>query len=249
MLPAVSAGGIPAGLDALLTAYPETLKAGKDGLIVWPDGSTTPYSVKRRGGEPDYETMLDSASIEEQMSQPYPVGPDSYAPPAKNFDPGRIRNEEFFLKMYGASEAEVRKKLRTITWLPNKAPQKLQVTTVNGVDKKLEEVSAEIEKLPKEVWKFATPSAGTFNWRKIAGTQRMSTHSFATSIDLNVDKSNYWQWDKVPKYRNQFPHEIVEIFEKHGFIWGGKWYHYDTMHFEYRPELLIQAAKAKPGKK
>jgi hypothetical protein len=30
--------------------------------------------------------------------------------------------------------------------------------------------------------------------------------------------------------------ERVEIFERHGFIWGGKWYHYDTMHFEYRPE-------------
>ncbi len=32
--------------------------------------------------------------------------------------------------------------------------------------------------------------------------------------------------------------EIVRIFEKHGFIWGGRWYHYDTMHFEYRPELV-----------
>jgi hypothetical protein len=30
----------------------------------------------------------------------------------------------------------------------------------------------------------------------------------------------------------------VEIFERHGFIWGGKWFHYDTMHFEYRPEML-----------
>jgi len=26
------------------------------------------------------------------------------------------------------------------------------------------------------------------------------------------------------------PQEIVDIFERHGFIWGGKWYHYDTMH-------------------
>jgi hypothetical protein len=33
------------------------------------------------------------------------------------------------------------------------------------------------------------------------------------------------------------PQEIIDIFERHGFIWGGKWYHYDTMHFEYRPEL------------
>jgi hypothetical protein len=39
-------------------------------------------------------------------------------------------------------------------------------------------------------------------------------------------------------YRNRMPMEIVEIFEKHGFIWGGKWGHFDTMHFEYRPELL-----------
>jgi len=22
------------------------------------------------------------------------------------------------------------------------------------------------------------------------------------------------------------------------FIWRGRWYHYDTMHFEYRPELF-----------
>ena len=39
------------------------------------------------------------------------------------------------------------------------------------------------------------------------------------------------------------PHKIVEIFERHGFIWGGKWYHYDTMHFEYRPELLPPGSK------
>jgi D-alanyl-D-alanine carboxypeptidase len=42
-------------------------------------------------------------------------------------------------------------------------------------------------------------------------------------------------------YRNEIPLEIVHIFEKHGFIWGGKWYHYDTMHFEYRPEIIATA--------
>src|SRR6516225_8786638 len=41
--------------------------------------------------------------------------------------------------------------------------------------------------------------------------------------------------------KNEVPWEIVRIFEKHGFIWGGKWYHYDTMHFSYRPEMLINA--------
>ena len=38
-------------------------------------------------------------------------------------------------------------------------------------------------------------------------------------------------------YAVSIPKEIVDIFEKHGFIWGGRWSHYDTMHFEYRPEF------------
>jgi hypothetical protein len=33
--------------------------------------------------------------------------------------------------------------------------------------------------------------------------------------------------------------EVVKAFEAFGFLWGGKWMTYDTMHFEYRPEILI----------
>ena len=39
-------------------------------------------------------------------------------------------------------------------------------------------------------------------------------------------------------YPNQIPWPIILAFEKYGFIWGGKWHHYDTEHFEYRPELF-----------
>jgi hypothetical protein len=58
-----------------------------------------------------------------------------------------------------------------------------------------------------------------------------------------LKRSHYWRNAKPGKggayaYRNEIPMEIVRIFEKHGFIWGGKWHHYDTMHFEYRPELV-----------
>ena len=74
----------------------------------------------------------------------------------------------------------------------------------------------------------------------------MSMHAYAAAIDINVRFADYWRWsggkretDKVT-YKNQIPMEIVAVFEKHGFIWGGKWYHYDTMHFEYRPELLVK---------
>ena len=39
-------------------------------------------------------------------------------------------------------------------------------------------------------------------------------------------------------YVNRIPKEIIRIFEKHGFISGARWYHYDTMHFEFRPDLI-----------
>ena len=63
-------------------------------------------------------------------------------------------------------------------------------------------------------------------------------HAWGAAIDLNTKFADYWLWNPKVAYRNRIPIEIVEIFEKHGFIWGGKWGHFDTMHFEYRPELL-----------
>ena len=51
------------------------------------------------------------------------------------------------------------------------------------------------------------------------------------------DASDYWRWSKSG-WHNRIQIEIARVFERHGFIWGGRWYHYDTMHFEYRPELL-----------
>ena len=90
---------------------------------------------------------------------------------------------------------------------------------------------------------YLFPSAGTYNCRVIAGTDRVSAHGHGIAIDIALKHSDYWRnaapgKDGAYAYKNEIPMEIVRIFEKHGFIWGGRWYHYDTMHFEYRPELL-----------
>jgi hypothetical protein len=82
-------------------------------------------------------------------------------------------------------------------------------------------------------------------WRKVKGTNRLSLHSFVIAIDLNITKSSSWEWDCkctdehriLAPHTSKIPQIIIDTFEKYGFIWGGKWYHYDTMHFEYRPEL------------
>ena len=88
--------------------------------------------------------------------------------------------------------------------------------------------------------------ASTFYWRAVRGAQRQSAHSYGIAIDVNTSLSNYWLWsnpgagelDDGLKYENRVPREVVRIFEQHGFIWGGRWYHYDTMHFEFRPEFI-----------
>ena len=38
----------------------------------------------------------------------------------------------------------------------------------------------------------------------------------------------------------------VDAFEAEGFIWGGRWYHFDSLHFEYRPELIALAKRGWP---
>lgn len=229
-------------MQCLVEAYPDFLSYASDNLIVWKDGTSMIYDDRQE--EPDFETRLNQASLKDQMSLCYAK---EFALPAIDFDPGRIRHEPFFYKMYGSSEAEVRTKITEIDWLPQnfEGKVKLKVTTLNGIDKKFKAVSDELDALPKEYLKYLENPGGTFNWRTIAGTTRISTHSFGMTIDINVAHSNYWRNDEpnekgIYKYKNSIPPQIVEIFEKYGFIWGGKWYHYDTMHFEYRPELLSE---------
>lgn len=236
---------LPRGMRALLLAYPEHILSAKDNTIYWSDGTDMHFDDGQENKSPI--ELLNAPDLQDQFRMPYPKGKD-YLPVHKGQDPGRIRYEPFFRKMYGDSPEEVRKNLRTIHWMPSVYNIPLQVTTVNGVDKKLEAISAELEALPPSFHTYLDKPGGSFNWRKIAGTDRLSMHSFGMTIDINVAKSNYWRWAvKDPQedgsrpipYKNRIPLEIVEIFEKHGFIWGGKWYHYDTMHFEYRPELLL----------
>ncbi len=116
----------------------------------------------------------------------------------------------------------------------------MKFNNVNGAAGQLEKAAEELKQLPNEFYKYLKNIGGTFVWRNILGTNRLSNHSYGTAIDINTKYSDYWQWNKSLSYRNRIPIEIVNIFEKYGFIWGGKWYHYDTMHFEYRPELSIR---------
>ena len=227
--------GLGERLDSLIASYPGILSHVEGNRLILKDGG--PAIVIDDGRIKNHAEALADADVEDMLRQLYPHGPCETRH-AVNFDPGRIRSQELLMRLYGMSRRDVAGRLTTIDWFGNR----LQVTTAFGVDKALLKVRDELKTLPKKRQRPALKSAGTFNWRNIAGTDRLSVHSFGAAIDLDTAYADYWRWaggkpGNVPVYKNRMPMEIVEIFERHGFIWGGRWYHYDTMHFEYRPEL------------
>jgi hypothetical protein len=227
-------------LDRLVLAYPQALTGHDGNHIIWRDGTNMP--VDDGIVNKPFEDLLRKATILDQLSLPYPLG--KAGTPELNADPGRFRNDAFFKKMYGDCNAgEIKKNLVTVIWLPRSWGKPIEVTRVNGVADRLREVSAEIDELDPAIRAAAYPIAGVYSCRPVADTGKMSVHGYAAAIDLNLKYSDYWLWagkSKVIPYKNRMPQQIVDIFERHGFIWGGKWYHYDTMHFEYRPELLSE---------
>ena len=106
------------------------------------------------------------------------------------------------------------------------------------------------------IWINGIGSVSAWNWREIAGTGSRSFHSYAAALDIlpkNMDKLDlhiYRQWSaafcrewyNLPYSRRWHPPDgVVKAFEAYGFCWGGKWLLFDTMHFEYRPEILLMS--------
>ncbi len=225
----------------LVEAYPDFLCRADATAVHRCDGAAIPWDD---GREKDDWTRFTAPDLEDMFYERYPAA-DAW-PPAPTTDPGRVRYEPLFELMYGATPEAVREKLVPVRWFGTT----VRVTKVNGVAEKLRLVARDLEKLPARHRRFFVETAGTFAWRPIAGSPMRSLHSYAIAIDVGVKHSDYWRWVRgattaaaPPPYRNQFPREVVDAFERHGFIWGGRWAHFDTMHFEYRPELLCARAR------
>lgn len=196
---------------------------------------------------------------------PYITGQTPLPETRQNWDPGRLRVEPLFKQAFGASEAEVRSQLVPVTFLGQTIRFQKRMGAANALRKVDRDLNLEMKK-DESLRKFLAPFINKkvdlkmygFAYRFVKGTTRLSSHSFGTAIDLLLDyPAQYWLWDEkrknpdmvaigedayehyhyVPDKTPFFNAKAVEIFERHGFIWGGKWNHYDTMHFEYRPEF------------
>lgn len=231
---------LSADLDRLVAAYPDFLAGHQGDILIWKDGTRSPVTDGVATKTPD--EIIASPSVENMFVWRYPLASEPVTPPTA--DPGRARPAALFDKMYGNCHAGgVAPRLVKVRWVDGTV---LRITSVNGVDKALAAVVADLTALGPAYRRYLTPSAGTYNCRVIAGTQLTSMHAWGAAIDLNVAVSDYWQWsDKAAQglapYRNRMAIPVVQAFERHGFIWGGRWADFDTMHFEYRPEMIAVA--------
>ena len=246
VLPALPARAAIGGVEEarfhhLVASYPDLLARLEDGHLIWKDGTRMPLFDGKAGKS--FEEMLRTASLADQLRQVYRAGKPA-ANPGLNDSPGRIRHAPFFARMYGdCRKGEVTRRMRAVTWMPKTKPQTIQVSTVNNVAGRLEKVIGQLEAMPDRYKAYLVPSAGTYNCRVVADTGMPSMHASGAAIDIATAQTDYWVWSRgkgagsIP-FKNRIPWEIAEVFEAEQFIWGGKWYHYDTMHFEYRPEMF-----------
>jgi hypothetical protein len=82
-------------------------------------------------------------------------------------------------------------------------------------------------------------NTSAYNFRFVSGTTKLSDHAIGLAIDINP-KQNPWIH---PSALNKFPYipgekgtiekgdDVVSIFEKYGWSWGGNWRNPDYQHF------------------
>jgi hypothetical protein len=249
---APDAGLPPPGLSCLTRFYAGAVSQRPDGGwgFVLDGGAFIPWrasgaSSPDAGHDEDDEgiTGVDLESIYRVPYVPGPIVPIDTSDAGSIEDPGRVRVEQLFLSTYGASRGEVFDHLGKVRFFGLRYPfHELAAEPLRRVVARLE---PQVQQAPT-LKPFLTNIGGTFIWRKIARSKNLSTHAFGIAIDLNVDRSHYWRWTRRGeplRWQNKIPQAVVDAFEAEGFIWGGRWVHYDTMHFEYRPELLDPACR------
>jgi hypothetical protein len=158
------------------------------------------------------------------------------------------KGQQCFLDTFGKSSSEVQKKLVTITC----AGIKIQIHELAKAA--FETACNKIPSTIKTKCDGKLVNSGTFVWRKIAGSNSLSNHSFGAALDIsawacgycdNVSKSNCYDYTnkricKPPAAQGScnnpnLPTAVINAFKgTPGFRWGGDYgKKTDNMHFEW----------------
>ncbi len=217
------------------------------------------YLLSREGGQeripllaarvksPSRDIKFPVVTLADTLEQTYPAGAGGRWP-AEGFDPGRARCIPLLQALYGDSAEAVRANCDAVDFLGQRAPFNRRFGAADALRRVAARLTQHLAAHPQDR-AYVLPLAGTFVWRPVKDTGRLSAHAFGIAIDLNAEKGLYRLWKPSPERleatRQAYPQAVVDAFEAEGFIWGGKWSAFDFMHFEYRPELLSPKAASR----
>ncbi|MDR0302773.1 MAG: M15 family metallopeptidase [Treponema sp.] len=251
-------------MKALLTAYPnqiERLEFRNDDWAVllrgtwfyFADGRMLPEnllgSAANINPQPFYNYQKDLPAWKE----PSPEEAARYRTMASNRNQNPLRRSPHFFDTLWRinNHDEAYQRVKTIHFLGR--PVNVHYLIMENLALVEERILAAAKADPQvQTWINNINTLEGWTWRDIAQTQSRSFHAYGLAVDL-LPKSlggreTYWLWAAQKKpdwwnisYNERYhpPAEVIKAFETYGFIWGGKWLYFDTMHFEYRPEILI----------
>ena len=227
----------------LMLAYPDYIDGAEmtddKVYLVMKSGNRILYDDNK---EKTFDEKIINADLQDMLEMRYPLT-EINTIMNTNVDPGRIRSYSLFNEIYGQTQSSIVDKLITVDFGNERLPFNKEASAADALTAAGAGVSDLIQSQPS-VAGFVFPTSGTFNYRVIAGTDRLSPHAYGIAIDLKSSSNGYWRWTSFAegeKLINIYPHDLVRLFERNGFIWGGKWNHFDIFHFEYRPEIIIKA--------
>jgi hypothetical protein len=210
-----------------------------------------------KGGRMLAEEHLPLFERYDSIFYPYGCGP-LVSLPAPAPSP-KIRSTDFLDALMGKDARDIFLQSRWVSLLGHRAyVHTLCAEPLLRIDEELRELSRE----SPEVAHYIDTIKVVFSMdrREVEGTENPSYHGYGLAIDIVPEdyegKQVYWRWSaawygnwpSIPlSGRWKPPDLVIEIFEKNGFVWGGKWYHFDTIHFEYRPEIIELSCQSPGG--
>ena len=203
-----------------------------------------------QGGRMLEEGGLDRREDCDPIFYPYSIEPltDARLPPEEN----PTYCTDLLESLWGETDEQIRSHGSTTTFLDHRMfVNDLLVDALAAVEKDVLEAAKDDRSVA--TWIDELDITYSFIDRGIAGSPTRSHHAWGMAVDFVPNsyegRAVYWRWSRVfdreewhripLKRRWSPPQAVIEIFERHGFVWGGKWTHFDNIHFEYRPEILL----------
>lgn len=181
----------------------------------------------------------------------YPYSLVPLTEPMTVVEPMPIHCTDALEALWGSTETEVREHGRSVRFLDHRMyVNELIVGPLADVEREIDALA--LTDSVVAAWVADIEITYSFTSRDIAGSPARSNHAFGLAFDLVPTSYRgrhvYWRWSRALEgdewvdiplaQRWSIPDVVLTAFERHGFIWGGKWGRFDAMHFEYRPEII-----------